>query len=210
MTQDHKQEKRLEYAQRSMRKYNPYKLLLSFALIGIGTLFLVLMISFMVSKSGGNWSPIAFPKAFIVSTVLILISSVTIQQARHAFRKEHHRPYMWYMIATGGLGLAFMISQFFGWHTLQTNGIGIHTDNGASYLYLISGMHALHVLAGLIALGVFCFFVVKYNWHLGTSIYYLTDPVRKLHLDLVSMYWHFLGGVWILLVVFFLLQSIGV
>jgi cytochrome c oxidase subunit 3 len=117
---------------------------------------------------------------------------------------------MWYVIATGGLGLAFVISQFFGWHTLQTNGIGINTDNGASYLYLISGMHALHVLAGLAALAVFSFSAIKYNLHLGTSIYYLTDPARKLHLDLVSMYWHFLDVVWILLVVFFLLNSIGV
>lgn len=188
-----------------LRQYNPYKMLLWFGLFGISTLFIGLVAAFLMS-SIGDWQALRPPKAFLVSTLLLGGSSFTLSTAKGAFRKEQRKMYRWMLIGTGILGVLFLISQTIGWYALHDTGVDLRQSIGGSYLYLISGMHAVHILAGLAFFGWFLLKALQGTDHDGTALFYFTDPNRKLHLDLMAIYWHFMDGVWLFLMIVFLWQ----
>ncbi len=193
-----------DYVQRSHARYLPYRLMLSFALLGLGMLFIVLMFSFLFSERS---EPVPFPKLFILSTLLIGISSLAMEKAKKAFREEKRKYYNQSILTALITGLLFVGSQLASWLVLKSHGILLDTYVSASYLYLITGLHAVHLFVGIGILLVFVVSTLRYTTHEGTALYYFTDPARLLHLDLIRIYWHFLAAMWGLIVLFFLLGS---
>ncbi len=187
-------------------RYLPYRLILSFAMLGIAMLFIVLMLAFLFSRNEAT-EAVPFPKLFLLSTLLLGGSSIAIQKARNAFVQEQRIRYARLVMITLILGLAFMASQIGAWYVLQSHGIFVNTFAAASYLYLLTGLHAVHMFAGVAIMLLFALPAWRYTRNDGTALYYFTDPARLLHLDLIRIYWHFLAAIWGLLLLFLLLGS---
>ncbi len=138
---------------------------------------------FWRSRTAPYWDPIQLPKTLGLSTALILASSVTFEAARRVFRRGLWRLASHLLLATASLGAGFLASQITAWRQLVLQGAYLMQNPHSSFFYLFTGLHAAHLLGGLVALAV----VV-----LGRS-------KRRELVDVVAYYWHFLGVLWIAL-----------
>jgi cytochrome c oxidase subunit 3 len=135
------------------------------------------------------WDPIQLPSTLWLSTALILASSVTFEIARRVFRKGLWRLASRLLLVTAMLGAAFLASQITAWRELVVKGAYLAQNPHSSFFFLFTGLHAAHLVGGLVALAI----VV-----LGRS-------KRRELVDVVAYYWHFLGLLWIAL--FIVLRS---
>lgn len=131
------------------------------------------------------WAPIDLPETLWASTGLILASSITFEAARRVFRKGLWRAASHLLIVTACLGAGFLASQLTAWRQLMREGAFMSQNPHSSFFYLFTGLHAAHLVGGLIAL-----FVVV-----------LAKSKRRELVDVVAYYWHFLGVLWVALFV---------
>jgi cytochrome c oxidase subunit 3 len=112
-----------------------------------------------------------------------------------------------------GLALIFAVLQFIGWRDLWESDItiygvgGIPDDTGTpsgAFLFLISGLHLLHLSGGLIFLFLSMFKVVNVISDDVRGVLYFSDRLERTRLEMLAKYWHFLGGLWFLLFIYFL------
>ncbi|MBL7807516.1 MAG: cytochrome c oxidase subunit 3 [Saprospiraceae bacterium] len=187
---------RQEYNQ---SKIHPHKLALWVAIGSIIMMFGAFTSAYVVRRAAGNWLEFKLPDIFMVSTVIILLSSVTIQLAYAGFKNGKEKQYKGMLLVTAVLGLAFVVMQYMGWEALNQMGATFTVNPSSSFIYVISGLHAAHVLGGIGALSVALThaFVLPFKPTLR----------RKQRFDLVVQYWHFVDILWVYLMVFFMLQS---
>ncbi|MCO6480590.1 MAG: cytochrome c oxidase subunit 3 [Phaeodactylibacter sp.] len=186
--------------------FHPYNVLLTLVLFGIAALFLAFTIAFIYTRVQNGLPPLKLPNIFIFNTLILLGSSATMIWARRSYRSDKTRNYQYALAATILLSILFMGLQLIGWGQLFANQVYIHTDNSAGYLYVISGLHFAHVIAGLPFLGIFLWTARKRMKEPVSVLVYFSDPEKRLKLRLLTVYWHFLDGLWIYLVVFFYLN----
>ena len=183
--------------------FHPYNVALVLVLFSISALFLAFSAAFIYTRVQNDLPPIKLPSIFIFNTLILLASSGSIVWARKAYRNDDTVKYQQALILTIFLSLLFLYAQFIGWRTLFRNEIFLTTDNSASYLYLISGLHFAHVIAGLPFLAMFLWRARKEMKEPVSVLVYFSDPEKRLKLRLLTLYWHFLDGLWIYLVFFF-------
>jgi len=170
-------------------------------LLWIGIVSIVMFFSgwtsaVIVSKGGnGNWLNIELPFAFTLSTIIIVLSSLLFHYGLISIKKDNKKALKLAVSLTLVLGLLFVVSQFYGWKELYTNGIvatGSSSTNASSFIYLITVFHVLHLLAGIISLIVVSVksYQEKYN------------STHFLGIEVSIIYWHFLGALWIYLFLF--------
>ena len=149
----------------------------------------------LATNGAAEWRPFALPIQVWVSTAIILISSVTYQVAKNAFFEEKYDTSRKLLIATTVLGAAFISSQLLVWLALVNRGFYLRGNPYAGFFYILTAVHAVHVVGGIIALGT----ILLRTWH-GTSsmpeLIYRRNLARS-----VGWYWHFMGGLWIVLFV---------
>lgn len=180
--------------------------MLIIAMIGMSILFLILLLAYSLSKGNKGWLDFQLPKIFNFSTFVILISSYTLHQANLSFKKDDFVGYRYFLGSTVFLGLTFMVCQVIGWVHLQEKGLFlIKGKTSVAYLYLLTGLHVLHFLAGMTALLILTWQALKKIKYVDSFVYSINPPNQK-RLKLVSMFWHFLDGVWLLLYLFFFLN----
>lgn len=175
---------------------HPIRMLLYLSMIGIGVLFLVLVVAFV--RTGGFGSErFDLPKFFSVSTLLLLFSSYTISQIPRIYKKDKLRKMTRYLAITFGFGIAFIGAQVLGWRELTLSGAYFSGKASGSYLYLISALHLLHLLGGMIFLA---FLLIK-TAHMASdgvrTLIFIRDPYRRLQLTMMCTYWHFIGMLWL-------------
>ncbi|MBN8679466.1 MAG: cytochrome c oxidase subunit 3 [Chitinophagales bacterium] len=187
---------RQEYNQ---SKIHPQKLLLWVAIGSIIMMFGAFTSAYVVRRAAGNWLEFKLPDIFMVSTAVILASSLTIHLAFSGFKKGKEQQYKGMLIATFVLGLVFVLLQYKGWEALNSMGATFTVNPSSSFIYVISGLHAAHVLGGIGALAV----ALTHAYVLP----YKPTLRRKQRFDLVVHYWHFVDILWVYLMVFFMLQS---
>ncbi|MCI5080151.1 MAG: cytochrome c oxidase subunit 3 [Saprospiraceae bacterium] len=188
--------------------FHPYNILLFLTLFGIGALFLAFSVSFIYSRVQNDLPPLDLPLLFFFNTFILLGSSGTMVWAKKAYKADDTQAYQNALKATIALSVIFMISQFFAWKSLFDQQIFINSSNSSAYLYLISAMHFLHVIAGLPFLGVFLWAARKHMKEPVSVLVYFSDPEKRLKLRLLTIYWHFLDALWIYLILFFWINSI--
>ena len=150
--------------------------------ISISAFFISLVIAYYWRKhTPPFWNPVPIPKTLRVSTVLILISSGTFETARRLFRRGNWRLASRFLLVTASLGTAFLASQLTAWRSLVQHGAFLAKNPHSSFFFLFTGLHAAHLVGGLIVL-----FVVV----LGKS-------KRRELVDVATFYWHFLGVLWL-------------
>src|SRR6202140_2663282 len=142
--------------------------------------------------ASSDWRHLTLPPILFFSTLVILVSSGTLEVARRhvaAFmtgRAAHvESPRRWLYI-TLGLGLLFVASQYMAWLQLRSQGLYLATNPNSSFFYVFTAIHAWHVLGGLAGL-----LRVIRKLGLGT--------LRRSTLNAGSIYWHFMGVLWIYL-----------
>jgi cytochrome c oxidase subunit 3 len=177
------------------KKIHPYQFYLWGGLGSIVMMFAGLTSAYIVKKSQANWLDFDLPNIFVVSTVVILLSSFTIQMAVKKQKEQQENQYRGFLSVTAILGVLFIILQIQGFQQLQANNIaltGARSNSAGSFLFVITLLHLLHVLGGVIALiGVSMkSFSAKNNLN------------NDLPVKLISNYWHFVDILWVYLFVF--------
>jgi len=179
------------------RKAKSYKMLLWFAMISIVMVFAGLTSAYVISKSRPDWlKDFTLPSAFIASTVAMLLSSMTFHLAKKAIQNNNRKATTAYLLATLGLGLAFVFLQFEGFSQVIASGYfftGSESTITTSFLYVVVIVHLVHLFGGLIALLIIIYnhFKQKYN------------STQTLGIELGAMFWHFLDFLWLYLFLFF-------
>lgn len=184
---------------RYRNKIHPHKFALLVACASVVMMFAALTSAYIVRQAQGNWLEFKMPGMFLYSTVVILISSVTLQAAYFSFIKEKEQVYKGLLISTFILGISFLILQYQGWLALFDIGVEFNGNPSGSFVYVISGLHAAHVLGGIAVL-----FVALVH---ALSLKFKVTSVRKRRIELTLIFWHFLGFLWIYLFMFFQLQQ---
>ena len=149
-----------------------------------------LIVSRSDSLSNGTWNGFEIPAAFYVSTVIIVISSISLQWSYFAARRNNlvlNRILLWITMI---LGISFVVSQCMGYRALIHENVYLSGNNlNGSYFYIISAIHALHLVGGVI-------FVL---FTLISSYRYRVHSRSMLRINLCTTYWHFIGGLWVYL-----------
>ena len=174
------------------------KLLLWLGQVSIGMLFAGLTSAYIVRRAAGNWEHFGLPTAFFVSTAIIIVSSITMNMAMQAVKKNALDAIPRAILMTFILGIVFGISQFIAWMALIKQNVyltGSLSNPAGSFLYIITALHLLHIVGGLIALGV-TFFKARAKKY---------SPTGYLGMKLCATYWHFLDGLWVYLFIFMLI-----
>ncbi len=176
------------------KKIHPHKFTLWVGIGSIIMMFAGLTSAYIVKRDQPNWISVDMPLTFWYSTAVILLSSLTMQFSLNAFKERRLLKYRKLISLTVVLGIFFIVLQWIGFEQIWNSGLRLNGSGGAQFLYIIFGLHAVHVLGGIIALMVA--FIKAYS---RRSRNYNAAPV-----EVVSTYWHFVDLLWIYLFVFFL------
>ncbi len=176
------------------KRIHPYKFTLWVAMGSIIMMFAGLTSAYIVKSNQPKWTLVDLPVTFYYSTAVMLASSLTIQLALREFKQRRMSKYRNLMAITFVLGVVFVLLQLLGFSQLSHAGFKLAGAGAAPFLYVIFGLHAVHVLGGLIAmLIVFLKAFSKYSRNY--------NPVS---IEVLSTYWHFVDVLWIYLFVFFM------
>ena len=184
---------------------HPYKTFLYLLVLGITLLFVVCIIAFQVTKQPFvAITHFQFPKAFVVSTFVLMLSSIVLGDVLVLYESDQIVAIRNKLITALLLGFVFMISQFYGWMELVTNGVLLQGNASNAYLYVISGLHLFHLLGGIGFMFVETIKVGGKSKDGVKSLIYFTDPFQKLKLELLRTYWNFMDILWVAIFFYFL------
>ncbi len=176
------------------KKIHPHKFTLWVGLGSIIMMFAGLTSAYIVKGSQPEWSTVQMPRVFYYSTFVIVVSSITVQMALKAFKERGMKQYRKLITVTAILGSLFIALQLIGFKQLWNSGVDFKGSGAGQFLYIIFGLHALHVLGGVVALLVM--FIKAFSSKVRNY-----NPVS---IELASTYWHFVDLLWIYLFVFFI------
>jgi cytochrome c oxidase subunit 3 len=182
-------------AMQQRNKIHPHKFTLWVGIGSILMMFAGLTSAYIVKRNQAGWLTFNLPVAFWYSTATIILSSLTLFLATKAFKERAMSRYRILLAVTLGLGIFFIVLQFIGFRELWKAGITFTGNVSYSFLYAIVGIHAAHVLGGIISLIVMS--LRAFNSKLKS---YSTVPI-----ELAGTYWHFVDILWIYLMIFLLM-----
>lgn len=189
-----------------------YRLAMAFALAGDMMFFVALVSAFFVREASGHidagnnyisdWHPLSIPPILWLNTAVLVLSSLTIEMARRQLFHEIDVMEEWFglgkptvrratpwLVASGVLGLVFVVGQWIAWQQLSAQGVFYSTNPNSNFFYLITGTHAVHLVLGLMAIG----FAL-------TALYtFKRIEHRQIAVDCTAWYWHAMGVFWIFL-----------
>ena len=177
-------------------RIHPHKFALYAAFASIIMMFGALTSAYIVKSAAGNWLEYTMPVYFYISTAVLVLSSICLHFSYKAFISENASMYRGLLLAAIVLGIAFVTLQYYGWAALFAVGVDLKASVSGSFLYLITGLHALHIMGGIAAITVAII-------HAFTLPFVVTEK-RKLRFQLVIQYWHFVDILWIYLLIFLL------
>ena len=186
----------MEVAEEIRRQRRAKKMMLWFSLISLVMGFAGWTSAYIVSSKRKDWiAEIDLPFSFWISTAVILISSITFYIARRRLQREDYKAAASLLGLTALLGLTFVYLQFSGFSAMIANGYyftGPTSSIKISYIFLIAFVHLIHLFAGLIVLVVVFYKTFKQRY----------APTAILGFELGETFWHFLGLLWLYLVLF--------
>lgn len=183
--------------------FHPGNVMLVVLLLGLSFLFLALTAAYVYTRVTMKVPPVRLPALFLFNTLILLGSSFTLIRAKRCYLADDTDGYQQNLKQTIWLSVAFMVMQFVAWALLFSNNLFLNSSTTTAYLYLISFVHLVHVIGGLPFLIRFYRTAKKRMVDPVTVLVYFSDPDKRLKLRLLTLYWHFLDGLWIYLVLFF-------
>src|SRR6266852_7008016 len=148
-----------------------------------------------------DWIPVALPRLLLLNTCVLLVSSLSMELARRQLQSQvalattspaagntlSSKIRIPWLAMTLILGLAFLFGQWTAWRQLAASGFYVATTPSSSFVYLLTGTHAIHLMGGVLAL-----FVAGIASLLRRSV-----ATRSIVVDVTAWYWHFMAGLWI-------------
>lgn len=184
---------------------HPHKMLIWLAVIGSALIFAFLLVAFTYTHiSLGSTLVFEFPKAFVVSTFLLLISSFAIRGVVTAFKEDRLRDVRRQLALTLLFGISFIVSQFVGWQQLMVQNIDLSQEVGVSYLYALSGLHVLHLLAAITYVSYLYVRFLRVSRDPVQALILQTNPYEGVKLGMATILWHFMDLLWFVLFFYFL------
>ena len=185
----------MEMVNEQRKKIHPHKFTLWVGLASICMMFAGFTSAFVVKRDAAGWTTFSMPRAFWYSTATILISSLTMQVALRSFKEREMMRYRNLLTVTAVLGVLFMLLQWAGFRELWHSGITFRGSGGGQFLYVIAGLHVVHVLGGVIALLAM----------VGRAYVSKVRSYNVIPVEVMATYWHFVDLLWIYLLIFFTL-----
>lgn len=171
---------------------NKWKFITWLFIITIVMLFASQTSAYLVRRAEGNWTEFTLPLIFWYSTGVLLVSSIFMHLAYLAGKKDEFKKLKLYISLAFGLGSAFLIMQYIGWQQLQQQDIFLKGNPSGSFMYILTGLHAFHLITGLAVL-LYSFIAVFRN---------KVHSKNLIQIEVCATYWHFLDILWIYLFVF--------
>src|SRR5580658_9226301 len=165
------------------------------AMFAITMSFAAFTSALFIRQASTDWTHIAAPPILFASTAVLLMSSLMMELSRREVTAHSssdintNRKASALAAATLLLGIAFVGGQYLVWTKLAAQGLYLATNPNSSFFYLLTGVHALHVIGGIVALAYLLAHLV------------LRSPVRRNLVNGVVIYWHFMTALWLYLLV---------
>ena len=190
-----------------------YRLGLMLGLSSVVMLFVSFTTAYVVRKAGtvwdpahndytSNWLPLTLPVGILlINTFVLMLSSFTLEVARRRAAQDvalapianipgirvdenHALPWVWLTML---LGLGFLGGQGYAWYVLERSNVAFATNPSSSFFFILTGVHAIHLLGGVLAL-----------LYAGITTWLHRPPeTRRIVIDVTAWYWHFMGLLWI-------------
>ncbi len=166
---------------------NPKLVALTTLLAVVTSFFALIMSAYALRMDLGDWVPLDEPRLLWFNTAILVLASVVFQWTRNAAVAEQTARLRPGMLLTGILTSVFLLGQFLAWQQLSATGQWVTTNPSNAFFYLITGLHALHILGGM------------YVWARATVRLFAGDVEVRQSIELCTIYWHFLLLVWLIL-----------
>jgi cytochrome c oxidase subunit 3 len=137
----------------------------------------------------GDWVQLAVPRVLWFTTAIIVLSSISMEVARRALKRGDFGRFNRWIVSTAVLGAVFLAGQLMAWKELAAQGIYISSNPHSSFFYLLTSLHAAHLLGGVLALSYVS--VAAMRLRVGMK----KRPV----VEATALYWHFMDGLWLYL-----------
>jgi cytochrome c oxidase subunit 3 len=178
-------------------------------MLAIAIMFAVFVAAYVQARlhSGVPTGLYALPRYFSLSTIVLLISSYTMGQAPRLYAQDDLPSLARCLAATLLLGCVFSGLQLLGWRELLHNGVvfqGAGSRSSGQFLYLISGLHVVHLLGGMLLLLVVLLRVAHAERDAVRTLVFIRNPYHRRYLRLLGTYWHFIDVLWVVLFGIFL------
>src|SRR6187431_1205936 len=178
-------------AMEQRKRIHPHKFTLWVGIASIIMMFAGLTSAYIVKRNQVNWTSFELPTMFWYSTLAILASSATLFLAQNAFKQREMARYRNLVVTSLLLGVVFITLQVLGFKQLWDNGMTLQKNVSFSFLYVIVGLHGLHVVGGVVALIVL--FLKAFSSKVRN---YNIVPI-----EVISTYWHFVDVLWLYLLI---------
>ena len=182
-----------QYTEREEIKQRTAMPLLWISMVGMGMAFAGLSSAYIIRQADTDWLTFDMPQPFYISALIIIASHGTMIPAQKAVKKNQLITVKNMVAASLVLGLLFVGSQFYAYSYMVEHGLHlVGTSISSSFMYVLTGFHLVHLFAGLIVLSVTLFQTSRNKY----------NAENHLGLSLAATFWHFLGVLWIYLVLF--------
>ncbi|NVK50691.1 MAG: cytochrome c oxidase subunit 3 [Cyclobacteriaceae bacterium] len=175
---------------------HPKKFALWLFMVTVVMIFAALTSAYIVRQAEGNWLEYDLPEIFWVTSGIVLLSSVFLHWAYISAKKDNLLQLRIGMTVAVLLGIAFLVGQWYSWVALVDRQVFFVGNPSGSFLYVFTGLHGLHLISGVIFLIIVLISSFRYKVHSQSM-----DTM-----EMATSYWHFLGGLWIYLFMFLLLN----
>ncbi len=181
----------------NVRSMHPHMFAMWLFIVAVSMLFIAWGSAYIVKKGAGDWEFFEIPAIFGYNTVIIALSSLALHWAYLSARNDRIPQLRWGLVITAILAAAFIICQYIGWgHLVEQKAYFVGNPAG-SFIYIFTGVHVLHLLGGVVFLGIVWADAIGYRIH-----------SRNLtRIEIFATYWHFLGLLWLGLFIFLTLNN---
>jgi cytochrome c oxidase subunit 3 len=164
-----------------------------FVLLAASVMVFVSLTGAFVFRRGlsGDWASVPKPPILFLNTAVLLASSFALEVARRALKAGLRSKFNAWWTAGAVLGVVFLLGQALAWQQLKGLGIYVATSPSSSFFYVLTASHAFHLVGGVAAL---IYVAVQ-------SLRFSQGPARQTLIDISAIFWHFLDGLWVYLMV---------
>jgi cytochrome c oxidase subunit 3 len=175
---------------------HPKKFSLWLFMVTVVMVFAGLTSAYIVRQSEGNWLEFDLPLVFYYTSGIIILSSISLHWAYLSAKKDNLMQLRIGMLITSFLGITFLVGQWYSFVALVDMDVYLVGNPSGSFLYIFTGLHGLHLVSGVIFLIIVLISSFRYKVHSQSMV----------SMEMCVTYWHFLGGLWLYLFTFMLLN----
>jgi cytochrome c oxidase subunit III len=174
---------------RSTQSLPAAKVGLGLFLAVVGSLFALSISAYFMRMASSDWGALPLPGFLWVNTAILALASAALHWTKVEAERRHDEAARTGLLMAGAAGVAFLVGQLFAWRTLAGSGYLLADNPANSFFYMLTGLHGLHIVGGLAALGR----ATARAWMDAL------DRRARLSIELCAIYWHFMLAVWLVL-----------